>query len=299
MLLQAPRRAFSAAAAAAAAPSGALPWVSRESLNPNLLRTAYAVRGEMVLRAQQHQHALAAAPSPQPPKLPSPPSPASPPASSLPSSTSSSSSSNSSSSSLPFSALTYCNIGNPQELGQQPITFFRQVSALVEYPALLESPLAPQLFPPDAIARARSYLNFTHGAGLGAYTHSMGIEGVRREVAAAITERDGGVPAHAEDIFLTDGASPAVQMVLKALIRGPADAVLVPVPQYPLYSASIALYGAWRAHMRVHAHGCARMGGRALPRPRLCARSRRAHTRARPSALPRAPLQAAPWPTCT
>jgi glutamate--glyoxylate aminotransferase len=31
-------------------------------------------------------------------------------------------------------------------------------------------------------------------------------------------------------------------MALNALIRGPSDAVLVPVPQYPLYSASIALY---------------------------------------------------------
>jgi len=60
---------------------------------------------------------------------------------------------------------------------------------------------------------------------------------------AAFLERRDGVPARAEDVFLTDGASPAVQMLLKATIRGPRDAVMVPVPQYPLYSASIALYG--------------------------------------------------------
>ena len=27
------------------------------------------------------------------------------------------------------------------------------------------------------------------------------------------------------------------------MIRGPSDGVMVPIPQYPLYSASIALYG--------------------------------------------------------
>jgi hypothetical protein len=33
-----------------------------------------------------------------------------------------------------------------------------------------------------------------------------------------------------------------VRMGLNALIRGPFDSVMVPVPQYPLYSASVALY---------------------------------------------------------
>ena len=28
----------------------------------------------------------------------------------------------------------WCNIGNPQQLGQKPITFFRQVIALMDYP---------------------------------------------------------------------------------------------------------------------------------------------------------------------
>lgn len=46
-----------------------------------------------------------------------------------------------------------------------------------------------------------------------------------------------------QNIFLTDGASVAVRLCLNALIRTERDAVLVPVPQYPLYSASIQLYG--------------------------------------------------------
>lgn len=68
---------------------------------------------------------------------------------------------------------------------------------------------------------------------------------MRDEVAAFISSRDGGIPASASDIFLTDGASPAVQMLIRALIREHAagDAIMTPIPQYPLYSASIALYG--------------------------------------------------------
>jgi hypothetical protein len=44
------------------------------------------------------------------------------------------------------------------------------------------------------------------------------------------------------NIFLTDGASVGVRMCLNAIIRDKRDAIMVPVPQYPLYSASIALY---------------------------------------------------------
>lgn len=35
---------------------------------------------------------------------------------------------------FPFKKVVMCNIGNPQALGQKPITFFRQVLALCEYP---------------------------------------------------------------------------------------------------------------------------------------------------------------------
>lgn len=35
---------------------------------------------------------------------------------------------------LPFNKILYCNIGNPQQLGQHPVTYFRQVLALCDYP---------------------------------------------------------------------------------------------------------------------------------------------------------------------
>ena len=112
--------------------------------------------------------------------------------------------------------------------------------SVTNWPPLAESG-ASSNFPPDVIARAKRYISAVPG-GLGAYSHSQGLEVVREEVAAFITRRD-GVPAYASDIFLSDGASPAAQAFLKALIRDSRDAVMVPIPQYPLYSASIALFG--------------------------------------------------------
>jgi aspartate/methionine/tyrosine aminotransferase len=136
--------------------------------------------------------------------------------------------------------IIYCNIGNPQSLGQNPITFVRQVLALAEYPALLEGPAA-SVFPADAVAAAHVALaESPHG--LGAYTESKGLRFVRQAIAAFIHRRD-GIPADPEQIFLTDGASKGVQSVLRLLVDGPSDGVMIPIPQYPLYSASITLLG--------------------------------------------------------
>lgn len=60
---------------------------------------------------------------------------------------------------LPFSRVLFCNIGNPQQLGQLPISFFRQVLALVEYPKLMDFPESKNLFPSDAIERAKRFLS--------------------------------------------------------------------------------------------------------------------------------------------
>ena len=70
--------------------------------------------------------------------------------------------------------IIYCNIGNPQSLGQKPITFFRQVIALCDCPSLLESDDVGKLFPEDAIARAKDILAHCKG-GTGAYSMSKGI----------------------------------------------------------------------------------------------------------------------------
>jgi len=40
---------------------------------------------------------------------------------------------------LPFDRILYCNIGNPQSLEQKPLTFNRQVHALLECPDLMNN----------------------------------------------------------------------------------------------------------------------------------------------------------------
>jgi len=134
--------------------------------------------------------------------------------------------------------IIYCNIGNPQSLGQQPLTWIRQLLALCEYPALMD--LAPGAFPADAVAAARAILAGTKH-GLGAYSESRGVRFIREAVAEFILERD-RIGVDPDAIFLTDGASKGVQTILRLLISGPRDGILVPIPQYPLYSATITLY---------------------------------------------------------
>jgi len=136
--------------------------------------------------------------------------------------------------------IIYCNIGNPQALEQKPLTYIRQLLALCEYPELIES--CPDLFPSDVVEAAKAILSGSK-FGLGAYSESKGIMVTRDAVAEFIRARD-GIPADADDIFLTDGASKGVQSVLRLLIAGQDDGIMIPIPQYPLYSATIALYEA-------------------------------------------------------
>ncbi|XP_057548777.1 alanine aminotransferase 2 [Amaranthus tricolor] len=181
--------------------------LSLQTLNPKVLKCEYAVRGAIVTQAEKLQEQLKKDPK-----------------------------------SLPFDEILYCNIGNPQSLGQQPITFFREVLALCDHPNILDKSETQGLFSADSIERAWQILEQIPGKATGAYSHSQGIKGLRETIAAGIEARD-GFPANANDIFLTDGASPGVHMMMQLLLRSEQDGILCPIPQYPLYSASIALHG--------------------------------------------------------
>ncbi|KMZ65714.1 Alanine aminotransferase 2, mitochondrial [Zostera marina] len=183
------------------------PSVTVDTINPKVLKCEYAVRGAIVTHAQNLQQQLQTNPG-----------------------------------SLPFDEILYCNIGNPQSLGQQPITFFREVLSLLDHPPLLDRDDTHALYSADSIDRAFKILDSIPGRATGAYSHSQGIKGLRDQIAAGITARD-GFSANADDIFLTDGASPGVHMMMQLLIRSEKDGILCPIPQYPLYSASIALHG--------------------------------------------------------
>jgi alanine transaminase len=144
--------------------------------------------------------------------------------------------------SLPFDEIIYCNIGNPQSLGQAPITFFREVIALCDHPSLLDKRETRALFSSDAISRASSIIDRIPGHTTGAYSHSQGVKVCRDDIAAGIAARD-GYPSNADNIFITDGASPGVHMMMQMFLSSEKDGIMCPIPQYPLYSASIALHG--------------------------------------------------------
>jgi aspartate/methionine/tyrosine aminotransferase len=134
--------------------------------------------------------------------------------------------------------IIYCNIGNPQALEQKPLTYLRQTLALAQYPELIEQ--GAELFPADVLETARRLLAGSRH-GMGAYSESKGVRFVREAVAEFIRKRD-GIEADPEAIYLTDGASKGVQAALRILIGAPSDGIMIPIPQYPLYSATITLY---------------------------------------------------------
>ena len=117
--------------------------------------------------------------------------------------------------------------------------------ALCDLPAEygVDHPDASKIFPAEVVEHARELRALIGGGGTGAYSHSQGIAGFRQHVADYIERRDGH-KAQPGNIFLTNGASSGIEMILGALISSTKDAIMIPIPQYPIYSAIIANIGA-------------------------------------------------------
>lgn len=204
-----------------------------DNINPHVKEAKYAVRGELAIRAEKYRTKLAGG-------------------------------GGKSDSGLPFDTVISANIGNPQQLDQKPITFFRQVASLLENPLLLEHEkvLTDSLgYKQDVIDRARFLLNDVKSVG--AYSQSQGATGIRKSVAKFCerkwkalrdnqpslppyadihtqTGRD-GFPADPDSIYLTAGASAGVNTLMHIICASPSTGVLVPIPQYPLYTATLSL----------------------------------------------------------
>ncbi|XP_075954386.1 alanine aminotransferase 2-like isoform X2 [Anarhichas minor] len=174
-----------------------------DTMNPTVKKVEYAVRGPIVQRAVELERELSEGIK------------------------------------KPFVEVIKANIGDAHAMGQQPITFFRQVLALCSYPELLKD----STFPEDAKSRARRILQSCGGNSMGSYSASQGIDAVRQDVARYIERRDGGVPCDPDDIYLTTGASDGIMTMLKLLVCGEGASrtgVMISIPQYPLYSAALA-----------------------------------------------------------
>ncbi|KAF8119302.1 pyridoxal phosphate-dependent transferase [Boletus edulis] len=181
--------------------------LSVDDLNPAIRNVQYAVRGELAIKAEQYRVKVQQSPT---------------------------------SHGLPFNHVISSNIGNPQQKGldQPPLTFVRQVAALMDYRDLKN--IAPNAFPKDVIARADEL--WEEIGSIGAYSHSQGVPLIRRHVAEFIQARD-GYPAYPEHIFLTGGASAGVSLLISMLISDPGKSgILIPIPQYPLYTATLAQF---------------------------------------------------------
>lgn len=181
--------------------------LSVENINPHVKKMEYAVRGPIVIRAGEIEQELKNGVK------------------------------------KPFADVIRANIGDCHAVGQQPLTFIRQVIALCTYPELKKSPL----FPEDAKQRAERILSGCGGHSLGAYSDSAGVRVIREDVARYIAERD-GIPSVADDIFLATGASDAIKSMLKLCMTGESGkkkaGIMIPIPQYPLYTATLAEYNA-------------------------------------------------------
>jgi aspartate/methionine/tyrosine aminotransferase len=156
-----------------------------------------------------------------------------------------------------------CHIGNPQALGQPALTYNRQVLSLVEDPTKIEREKAlkalfeevpgcdlkeSDFIPDDVLAESGGILSKMKAGTTGAYTESKGERFIREAIAEFINKRDGfeeknGISADPEKIFLTSGASQGVKFVLDLLIAESSDGIMIPIPQYPLYSATIKKAG--------------------------------------------------------
>jgi len=182
--------------------------VTMENLNPCIKTMEYAVRGPLVIRATEIEKELQSGVK------------------------------------KPFDSVIKANIGDAHAMGNIPVTFIRQVLAIVSYPDLLNS----SEFPADAKARAKAILDGCKGSSVGSYSDSPGVEIIRRHVADYIQRRDGGVPADWQNVILCAGASEGIRAVMKLLTNPDGGnglkrpGVMIPIPQYPLYSASLAEY---------------------------------------------------------
>ncbi|XP_027205077.2 alanine aminotransferase 2-like [Dermatophagoides pteronyssinus] len=183
--------------------------ITLDNINDNVKRLEYAVRGPLVIRAGVIENELRQSSNHHP---------------------------------KPFNEVIRANIGDCHAMGQRPLTFLRQVLACSSDDSLLNYPN----YPDDVKERTRSILKYCGGQSVGAYSDSTGVEIIRKHCAEYITNRD-GIESEWRDIALTTGASEGIRSVLALINTISTDTlpsgVMIPIPQYPLYSATITEYG--------------------------------------------------------
>ncbi len=96
--------------------------------------------------------------------------------------------------------------------------------------------------PPEILEDILRNLSGAHG-----YGDAKGLLSARRAVMQHYQTK--GIDLGVEDIYLGNGVSELIQMSMQALLDD-GDEVLVPAPDYPLWTASVSLAGGTAVHYR-------------------------------------------------
>ena len=165
--------------------------LSERNINQNLLKAFYEVRGANVIRSEQMAKEIKEG-----------------------------------STKYPFKKFVSLNIGNPQSLGQKPLTFPREVMSClfngIHNYKLSES---NSHLRKDVIERATLYYKFLN-ANIDSNADFQGNKEIRKHIANFIMLRDGVEGVFSDDILLTNGASSAISYILKSLINNSKDSVM-------------------------------------------------------------------------
>ncbi|GHA80727.1 Glutamate-pyruvate aminotransferase AlaA [Streptomyces sp. ADI97-07] len=96
--------------------------------------------------------------------------------------------------------------------------------------------------PPEILEDILRNLSGAHG-----YGDAKGLLSARRAVMQHYQTK--GIDLDVEDVYLGNGVSELIQMSMQALLDD-GDEVLVPAPDYPLWTASVSLAGGTAVHYR-------------------------------------------------
>lgn len=130
--------------------------LTTDNINQRVVAAKYAVRGELAVKSEEYRAKIAKGDTGD----------------------------------LPFNEVISANIGNPQQLDQKPITFFRQVASLLENPMLLDNEEALTKhfgYKTDVIERAKFLLSKI--GSVGAYSASTGVPAIRDSIAQFIERK--------------------------------------------------------------------------------------------------------------
>ncbi|XP_032422307.1 LOW QUALITY PROTEIN: alanine aminotransferase 2 [Xiphophorus hellerii] len=133
--------------------------------------------------------------------------------------------------------------GDPHRAGVKPLSFVRQVLAACLYPQLMDG----DKLMVDVKQRAQRLLKTCAGGSVGSYSDTAGIPQIIQSVSEYILRRDGGVPCHPENIYITSGSQWALTNILKVLVNSeasPRTGVLIPVPCHSTTIVSLTALGA-------------------------------------------------------